>query len=246
MPHESVLFTGGIAMFRRVQVRFSYYYYRRGGHEYDCSGRDDMLLNHKHYTSVLILRLSSVNCLVLVVGTRANWRHRDDRSMINEWQPKPTRDLRPSLVGTDSNDSSWDRWTSHDASVVFRDTLRAPKPDVRRSRPRSIRSDRTTTNEHSVWYARRSDQQESSIAVAIGRLPLHVSRHACADRPTVETRDTFLMIAEWMVTITPLTWTIQSHELWSRRLFAYVNNSVTIIVNGSSVCEVNKVSATLT
>ena len=36
---------------RYASVRFSYYYYRRGGHECNRSGRDDMLLNHKHYFS---------------------------------------------------------------------------------------------------------------------------------------------------------------------------------------------------
>ena len=46
----SVLFAGGTAMLRRVAIRFVVYsYFRGGGLEYDCSGRDDYVLNHKHY-----------------------------------------------------------------------------------------------------------------------------------------------------------------------------------------------------
>ena len=59
------LFAVGIALLRRVptQVRLFYYYLRGGGHEYDCSGRDDILLNHKHYINFLF---GSV--LILVLG----------------------------------------------------------------------------------------------------------------------------------------------------------------------------------
>ena len=42
-----VLFAGGIAMLRRVAIQV--FYTRAGWHEYDCSGRGDVLLNHKHY-----------------------------------------------------------------------------------------------------------------------------------------------------------------------------------------------------
>ena len=40
-----VLFAGGIAMLRRVAIQVRFFYTRAGWHEYDCSGRGDMLLN---------------------------------------------------------------------------------------------------------------------------------------------------------------------------------------------------------
>ena len=52
MPHGSALFAGGIAELRRVAIRvrvLKLSQTRAGGHEYDCSGRDDMLLNHEHW-----------------------------------------------------------------------------------------------------------------------------------------------------------------------------------------------------
>ena len=45
-----VLFAGGIAKLRRIAIQVLFYFSTRAGwHEYDCSGRGDLLLNHKHY-----------------------------------------------------------------------------------------------------------------------------------------------------------------------------------------------------
>ena len=86
-----------------------------------------------------------VQCLVLVLGTRANLtsttRPINYSRMATE---TPTCDLRSSVVGTDCNGASCDRRTSREVSVVFSGIAHAPKLDVHESRPRSVRSDRTT------------------------------------------------------------------------------------------------------
>ena len=81
--------------------------------------------------------------------------------------------------------AAWDRRTSRAASVVFSDTLRAPKPDARQSRSRSVRSDRTTTkrNFRRIRAMLRQADVKCVRSVAVAIASLRLSRHACADRP---------------------------------------------------------------
>ena len=75
----SVLFAGGIATLRRdasarcfgaMLVRLGFLNYFIGGrHKHDRNGCDDMLLTHKHYFSVRVMNVCSVQCSVLVLGT---------------------------------------------------------------------------------------------------------------------------------------------------------------------------------
>ena len=145
------------------------------------------------------------------------------------------RDLRSSLVDTDGNGASRNRRTSRETCVVFSGTVRAPKLDVRKNRPRIVRSDRTTKHETSVGYTRCSDQQTSSARHLYGRIinMMIVTtkwtlwwRHAFAERPVVETLETFLTLSVVTTTITFVD--------------VDVNNAVTWTLNGSSDCEVNK------
>ena len=71
----SIVFAGGIATcFDALLFRFGFYNnFRGGGYEYDCSGRDDLLLNHKHLFNFNIASMNVCwnKCLVLILGSKA-------------------------------------------------------------------------------------------------------------------------------------------------------------------------------
>ena len=104
--------------------------------------------------------------------------------------------------------------------------------DVRQSRPRSVRSDRTTKDETPVgWCAmlRPADVKcERSVAVAIATLLLRLSRHACADRPMPWSKHLrFTMTTGKPLSVAMVTITF---------VYTDVNNTVTWTLIASSVC----------
>ena len=83
------------------------------------------------------------------------------------------------------------------------------------------------------------------VAVAVANLLLSLSRHACSDRAMVETltigEDDDWKSAECCHGDNYVPWRkLQSRGLRSRRLLADMNNAVIWIMDGLSVCEVNK------
>ena len=123
----------------------------------------------------------SVLVLVLVLGQSS--RHRDDRSTISKRQPKHVHRQQRWVVGPVN---------SCDAPVVFIDTVRAPKLDIRQSQPKGKK------NETFVICAKLQLRQDSSardlgVAIGIASLLPSLPRHACADRPMVEALETFPM-----------------------------------------------------
>ena len=233
MPHVFTVFAGGIATcFYALLFRFGFYNnFRGGGYEYDCSCRDDLLLNHKllFNFNMATMNICSNQCLVLILGCRQSWCQRDERSTISDgnWTTDPrspvvrSRHRRPCrAMGQVNVARSVRRLQRHctctetGCSKVDREAF-APNGQQKRNfrrmrammRPTDVTCDR-------------------SVAVANAWLLLHLSRHPCVSM--VERLDTFLAIAY-----------DNDENSAEHYLFEHVNNAITIL-KGSRVCEANK------
>ena len=144
----------------------------------------------------------------------------------------PTRDLRSYFVGTDDNGASC-RLQLRGAVYVHRNWMFVK---VGREAFALSAQQQTTKFPLNMCDAPTSRVKcDRVVAVAIASLLLCVSRHACADRPMIETLKT-IPTSVMVKTGNPLSVAMVTITF----VDVDVNNAITWILIASSVCEINK------